>query len=210
MFLGHSAGGMGAWSSPIRSLWSKRRKGTGMKWTRVAVACLLAESLLVTGCSWKTQSTTLTRQGAAAQVIYRISEETAFTTALEAYAGLYPKQSVDDVVEGVRRGYNVHENWGMDSWSHRLLVIPAVGTDTGGSQIHGYFYEYSGGGTLSPTSERTSGLIELIRKRLDATGTATLVTNVRDGQYETDGRAYLGLKRDARDVRPNPRLPAGK
>jgi hypothetical protein len=41
----------------------------------------------------------------------------------------------------------------------------------------------------------------MILSRLDATGTATVVTNVRDGKYETDGRAYLGLKRDARDIK---------
>lgn len=30
----------------------------------------------------------------------------------------------------------------------------------------------------------------------------TLVTNIRGGQYETDGKAYLGRKRDARDIPP--------
>ena len=47
----------------------------------------------------------------------------------------------------------------------------------------------------------------MIRRRIDATGTATIVTNVRDGQYETDGRAYLGLKRDTRDIRLGVRAP---
>jgi len=33
-------------------------------------------------------------------VIYRISEETAFTVDLEAYAALYPTKSRDDIVDG--------------------------------------------------------------------------------------------------------------
>lgn len=39
-----------------------------------------------------------------------------------------------------------------------------------------------------------------------ATGTATVVTNLRDGKYET---AYLGLKRDARDIRRPGAKPPG-
>jgi hypothetical protein len=157
-------------------------------------------ALAATGCA--VSSTTLVRhdQGAA-QVIYRISEEQAFTTALEAYAVLTPKQSVDDIVDGQRRGYNADERKWMDWWSHRLLVIPAVGIDASGKEVHGYWYDYSGGGTLFATARRRTGLLQLIRERLDATGTATVVTNVRDGNYETDGRAYLGLKRDARDIK---------
>lgn len=169
------------------------------------VAALTA--LVATGCV--TSGTTLTRPDRGGEhVIYRISEEQAFTTALAAYTALFPKQSVDDIVDGQRRGYNADERSWMDWWSHRLLVIPAVGTDRSGNEVHGYWYDYSGGGTLFATERRRTGLIELIRTRLDATGTATVVTNLRDGQYETDGRAYLGLKRDARDIRPGVR-PSG-
>jgi hypothetical protein len=49
----------------------------------------------------------------------------------------------------------------------------------------------------------------MILSRLDATGTATVVTNIRDGKYETDGRAYLGLKRDARDIKLQALQPPG-
>lgn len=135
-------------------------------------------------------------------MIYRISEQRAFTTALQAYTALYPKQGVDDILEGGRRGYNADEYHGLDSWSHRLLVIPAVGTDSSGNEVRGYFYQYSCGGTMWATSARTTGLIELIRSKLDATGTAVTVTNIRYGHYDTDGTAYLGLKRDARDIPP--------
>ena len=163
--------------------------------------------LVAAGCA--SSGTTLVRPDVRdGHVIYRISEETAFTTALEAYAVLYPKQSVDDIVEGARRGYNADERFWVDWWSHRLLVIPAVGIDAKGNEVRGYWYDYKGSGSMAPTEKRTTGLLNLIRSRLDATGTAVVVTNLRDGTYETDGRAYLGLKRDARDIKLAPR-PSG-
>ena len=134
-----------------------------------------------------------------AQVIYQISEEKAFTSALKAYAILLPKQSVDDVVEGSRRGYSADERWGLDYWTHRVIVVPAVGTDASGNEVHGYWYDISGSGTLIPSEEGKARFLRFIRTRLDGTG--TVITNVRDGKYETDGRAYLGLKRDARDIK---------
>jgi hypothetical protein len=167
------------------------------------VAVSLA-ALFVTGCA--SSGTTLARADQAdGQVIYRISEEQAFTVALEGYAALFPKQSVDDVLEGQRRGYNADERSWMDWWSHRLLVIPAIGADASGKDVHGYWYDYSGGGTLFPSAKRRHGLLDWIRARLDPTGTATFVTNLREGKYETDGRAYLGRKRDARDIQPGGR-----
>jgi Short C-terminal domain len=160
---------------------------------------LTLAALSIAGCS--ARSTTLRwDEPNARQVIYRISEETAFTTALEGYAALYPKQSVDDIVEGARRGYNADERMWTDWWSHRVFVVPAIGTDRNGNEVRGYWYDYSGSGTFAPTTKRTTGLMQFIRTRLDST--AVVVTNVRDGSYETDGRAYLGMKRDARDVLP--------
>jgi hypothetical protein len=167
-------------------------------------------ALIAAGCA--TSHTTLVRPDlGGGQVIYQISEEKAFTTALEAYAVFLPKQSVDDVVDGLRRGYSADERWGLDYWTHRTLVIPAVGTDASGNEVRGYWYDISGSGTLIPVGENRTRFLRFILSRLDGTGTATLVTNLRDGSYETDGRAYLGLKRDARDIKLGSRSPdAGK
>ena len=75
-------------------------RGVLLGWTRIAVAPWILGALLITGCGWSTHSTTLSKDGSSVgQTIYRISEETAFTTALDAYAVLFPKQSVDDVVD---------------------------------------------------------------------------------------------------------------
>jgi hypothetical protein len=164
-------------------------------------------ALVTTGCA--TSSTTLVRpdQGGA-QVIYRISEEKAFTTALEAYAVLLPKQSVDDIVDGLRRGYNADQRFALDWYSHRVLVIPGAGTDARGNEVHGYWFDISGSGTMPISGKmKSSEFLRMILASLDATGTATVVTNVRDGSYETDGRAYLGLKRDARDIKMGSRSP---
>ncbi|MGH9893195.1 MAG: hypothetical protein ACREA0_14640 [bacterium] len=95
-----------------------------MKEARGLVAAALM-ALVATGCA--SSGTTLIRPGRSeGRVIYRISEEQAFTTALEAYAALYPKQSVDDIVDGQRRGYNADERAWMD-----LVVTSAVGHPCG-------------------------------------------------------------------------------
>jgi hypothetical protein len=167
---------------------------------RVLLGVGILAALSITGCS--AHSTTLLwDEPNARQVIYRVSEETAFTTALEAYAALYPNKSVDDVVDGRRRGYNADErSWAGDVWHHTILVIPAIATDTAGKEVRGYWYDYEGSGSYAPTTERTKGLMQFIRARLNQT--AVVVTKVRDGSYETDGRAFLGMKRDARDIPP--------
>ena len=178
--------------------------------TRVSFALLTIGALLITGCATteSTHGTTLWGGGAGAgQVtIYRISEETAFTTALDAYAVLAPKQGVDDIVVASRRGYNADVDYGTNRWYHRILVVPAIGTEASGKEVHGYWYDYSGGGDIWMTREKKQlGFLDFIRARLDATGTAVAVTDLRDGHYETDGHAYLGMKRDARDIRPDAR-----
>jgi hypothetical protein len=59
----------------------------------------LVMALLIAGCGPFTESThsttLLSNRASAGQVIYSIAEETAFTTALDAYAVLLPKQGVD-------------------------------------------------------------------------------------------------------------------
>jgi hypothetical protein len=183
---------------------TQARTAARRRLTQVRPILYLLLVLMTAGCA--SSGTTLAHPNrAGGHVIYRISEQQAFTIALEAYAALYPKQSVDDIVEGARRGYNADERAWVDWWSHRLFVVPAIGIDTGGTEVRGYWYDYKGSGSLAPTEKRTTGLLNLIRSRLDATGTAVVVTNLRDGTYETDGRAYLGLKRDARDIKLAPR-----
>ncbi len=165
----------------------------------LAVVALVG--LLAAGCA--SSSTTLLRPDLGpGQVIYRISEEKAFTIALDAYALLLPKQSVDDVVDGRRRGYSADQRFALDWYTHRVLVIPAVGTDSRGREVHGYWFDISGSGSMPISGNaKHKEFHRFIEDALAATGTATSVSNLRDGSYETDGRAYLGLKRDARDIK---------
>ena len=128
--------------------------------------------------------------------------EKAFTIALDSYARLLPKQSVDDVVEGRRRGYSADQRFALDWYTHRVLVVPAIGTDANGREVRGYWFDISGSGSMPISgSAMHKKLREALENALAETGTATVVTNLRDGSYETDGRAYLGLKRDARDIK---------
>lgn len=167
-------------------------------WATAAVAIIV---LAAASCA--SSSTTLVRPDLGSkQVIYRISEEKAFTIALDAYAQLLPKQSVDDVVEAGRRGYSADQRFALDWYTHRVLVIPAVGTDASGREVRGYWFEISGSGSMPISGgAKHKEFLRVIEDALAATGTATAVTNLRDGKYETDGRAYLGLKRDARDIK---------
>jgi hypothetical protein len=124
------------------------------------------------------------------QVIYRISEEQAFTTAVDVFAEVLPHQSLFDVA-GPRRGYQATWRFGLDTFSQRVLVVPAIGIARDGSEVRGYWFDVSGSGSAvisGPIKNRK--LYHRLKEALDATGTGAVVTNVRDGQYETDGRAY--------------------
>jgi hypothetical protein len=54
---------------------------------------------------------------------------------------------------------------------------------------------------MKSTFGKRREFVRFIEDALATTGTATEVSNLRDGTYETDGRAYLRLKRDARDIK---------
>ena len=95
----------------------------------------------------------------------RHPEQQAFTIALEAYAVLTPKQSVDDIVDGNRRGYNADERFALDYWSNHVFVIPAIGTDATGKDVHGYWYDMSGSGTLIPTGPARTKFLRMILSR---------------------------------------------
>jgi len=171
-------------------------RGKVVRRARIALHSLVLAALAVAGCS--THNTTLVDRGAG-KVIYRISEEQAFTIVINTYAEILPKQNLDDTT-GAQRGYEATCRWGLDTFSQKTLVIPAVGTDARGGEVRGYYFEVSGSGTSTSCRLKNKDLYNRLREALDATRTAAVVTNLRQGRYETDGRAYLGGSRDARDV----------
>jgi hypothetical protein len=163
--------------------------------TVLAIAILC--TALLGGCVMHT--VTRGDSDVAAHTIYRVSEEEAFTTILDIFAVEMPKQSVDDVVEGKYRGYNATARFWMDWTDHRVLVVPAKGIDKGGKEVSGYWYDIrSSGSRMIENPLRHNRIREAIQQRLG--NRAVLVTTLQDGQYETDGAAHLGRKRDAADI----------
>jgi len=173
----------------------------------VRLTSAMLVTVAVAGCS--THYTTLQTDPIFPQVIYRISEEQAFTIALDAFAEVLPDQSLFDVA-GPRRGYHTTWRFGLDTYSHKVLVIPAVGIGEMGQEVQGYWFDVSGSGTaiISGTAKNRE-LHRRLQNALDGTATATFVTNVREGRYETDGRAYRAQGRDAHKASTsNPRAPS--
>jgi hypothetical protein len=169
---------------------TRARRGTFLA---IAILC----AALLDGCVM--HSVTRGDSYVAAHTIYKISEEEAFTTVLEIFAVEMPNQSVDDVVDGKNRGYNATARFWMDWTDHRVLVVPAKGTDKDGQVVSGYWYDIrSSGSRLIENPLRHNRIREAIQQKLG--NRAVAVTNVQVGQYETDGEAYLGRKRDARDI----------
>ena len=163
--------------------------------TFLAIAILCAA--LLGGCVMHTE--TRGDSNVAAHTIYKISEEEAFTTILDIFAVEMPKQSVDDIVEGKYRGYNATARFWMDWTDHRVLVVPAKGIDKDGREISGYWYDIrSSGSRMIENPLRHNRIREAIEQKLG--NRAVAVITLQDGQYETDGAAYLGRKRDARDI----------
>jgi hypothetical protein len=162
---------------------------------------LLAITVLCAGLLGGCVMHTVTRgdSNVAGHTIYKISEDEAFTAILDIFAVEMPKQSVDDVVEGKYRGYNATARFWMDWTDHRVLVVPAKGIDRNGREISGYWYDIrSSGSRMIENPLRHNRIREAIEQKLG--DRAVVVTNLQDGQYETDGAAHLGRKRDARDI----------
>jgi hypothetical protein len=165
------------------------------RYTFLAIAVLCAT--LFGGCVMHT--VTSGDSDVAGHTIYRLSEEEAFTTVLDIFAAEMPKQSVDDVVEGKYRGYNATARFWMDWTDHRVLVVPAKGIDKDGRELSGYWYDIrSSGSRMIENPLRHNRIREAIQQKVG--NRAVVVTNLQEGQYETDGEAYLGRKRDASDI----------
>lgn len=153
---------------------------------------------LISGCVM--HSTTREYSDTTAHVIFQISEKEAFITVLDIFAVELPKQSVDDVVEGTYRGYSADARFGLDWTTHQVLIVPAKGIDKNGQEVRGYWYDIrSSGSRMIENPLRHKRIRQMLQDALART--AIVVTSVQDGEYETDGKEYLGLKRDARDIK---------
>jgi hypothetical protein len=103
-------------------------------------------------------------------------------------------------IPGGRRGYECTYRWGLDKFTQRVLVIPAIGADSSGREVLGYWFEVSGSGTSTPGRLKNGDLYRRLLEALDSTGTAVVVTGLKEGRYETDGRAFRAEGRDASEA----------
>ena len=166
---------------------------------------LIILASLLAACSHRT---TLERPGGE-QVIYRLSEEQAFRIARDAFASLLPDRKLFDIT-GAQRGYWTTYRFLLDKYSQRVLVIPVVGMDASGKEVHGFWYDVSGSGTAPIAGgAKNRALFHQIQDTADATGSATAVTGLRQGLYETDGRAWVAGGRPASEVVAAPIASAG-
>jgi hypothetical protein len=164
--------------------------------------------MAVTSCTHNT--TLVSPDSADEQIIYALPEKEAFSIAVRAFAEVLPKQSLYDFTEDGRRGYRSTWRFGLDTYSQKVLVVPAIGIDRQGHQVRGYWFDVSGAGSaIVSGSVKNRALYEKIREALAATGAGIPVTGLQLGRYETDGRAYRADGRDARDVAAGKRPTSG-
>jgi hypothetical protein len=169
-----------------------------MKGTIGRLTVAIASIVSLTGCVMHSTTPELV-DGSSTATIYRVSEREAFLAVLEALAEELPSQSVDDDWVGETRGYGATSRFGMDTTEYTILVLPVTGQGSDGQAVNGYRYQLKSSGTrLIEAPLRHKRIRELIHSKLAAR--AVSISDARPGTYETDGKAYLGRKRDARDV----------
>jgi len=91
-----------------------------------------------------------------AQVLYHVSEETAFTTALEAYAALFPSKSVDDVPGRPTPGYMRTSGPGPRLVAPSNPCDPRSALTPAANDVHGYWYDYDWRRHVRSDSNRTT------------------------------------------------------
>ena len=69
-----------------------------------------------------------------------------------------------------RRGYWTTYRFGIDHYSQRVLVVPAVGTDASGHEVRGYWFDVSGKGTaIIAGGAKNRALYHRLQEAADAT-----------------------------------------
>jgi hypothetical protein len=120
-----------------------------MNQARVVLVLLVVAVLPVSGC-FSTHNTTLAAESGEGHVIYRLSEEQAFNIAAKAFAEVMPSASLFDIT-GSTRGYQATYRVVVSTYSQEVFVVPAIGTDAKGLEVHGYWFDVSGSGSAGIT-----------------------------------------------------------
>lgn len=137
-------------------------------------------SLFISACT--TQISSL-KQGDNTE-IYKISEKEIFQIIYNVMSNTDEKLIVKEI-QGVERGYEVVNTFGLDWRSTTVRVIPIEGVDLYGEKVKGYYYTVL---ERANTPLLNTGIIEDLKERLDQTNTKIVLTKFwkTDYEYERD------------------------
>lgn len=143
---------------------------------------VLVPTLILGGCS-TTPFSTLQNTDTSQQVIYTIPEEQAIQIARTVLATTLPKQEIE-VIDGPVRGFSSHSQFGVDFFTHKILVYAAIGTSLG-KPVRGYYFEVFGSGTTFKLGQAQNlELFKKLERELRATSKRVEVTGIARIPYE--------------------------
>jgi hypothetical protein len=136
---------------------------------------------ILTACS--TQYSTLKNDSSSGQVIYAIPEDQAFQIAFSSLANTLPGYEITDI-DGPVKGYSALFRFLVDTYTQQVMVIPAVGKDSSGHKINGYYFDVSGrGSSVVQGAAKNAELFDRVAAAVKATGKGVVVTEVATGGY---------------------------
>lgn len=108
--------------------------------------------------------------------IYGLNRAQALQVAHNALSESFPGRKIT-VIDGPPSGYVTSYRMMLDTYSQQVLALPAVGIDTSGTEVRGYYFEVSGSGTAIISGHVKNGeLFDRVEELAKRTGRATTVT----------------------------------
>ena len=136
---------------------------------------------LLCGCS--THFSTLRDEDTGALTIFVTDEATAFRLAYESLSETLPGREISEIT-GPVRGYSAVFRFVLDTYSQRVVVVPAVGHRQGGEEVRGFYYEVSGSGSsFLQGRSRNVSLFELLTEKARGAANPVIVVDHAPGSY---------------------------
>lgn len=134
----------------------------------------------LTACS--SEFDTSQHKDGSGRVIYQMSQQQAFNLALTSMASFFPGRNIFEVDEQLK-GYRTWTTFVVDRYHHYIRVVPAVGTNSAGQRIAGFYFQISGSGTSGSGYASNVEFYEQFQRQLDGLSVAVKVRQVRPGRY---------------------------